>query len=87
MGMQLPQEISFTVEPFSETAGFVARWDDPRGGGITTQGHTPGELPEMITDAVGVPPVPVINLLTGILRPSGLPSSGNDPLDAYLPTG
>lgn len=47
------EEITFTVETCPETGGFVARWDDSRGGGITTQGDTLGELQEMITDAVG----------------------------------
>ena len=50
LGMQ--EEITFTVETCPETGGFIARWDDPRGGGITTQGDTLGELQEMITDAV-----------------------------------
>lgn len=47
------EEITFTVESCPETGGFVARWDDPRGGGITTQGDSLGELQAMITDAVG----------------------------------
>ena len=46
-------EITFNVEPCAETGGFVARWDDPRGGGITTQGDTLAELQGMVTDAVG----------------------------------
>jgi len=45
-------EITFTVETCPKTAGFIARWNDPRSGGITTQGDTLGELQEMITDAV-----------------------------------
>ena len=49
----MQEEITFTVEPCPESGGFVARWDDPRGGGITTQGDTLGELQAMITDAVG----------------------------------
>ena len=47
----MQEEITFTVETCPETGGFIARWDDPRGGGITTQGDTLGELQEMITDA------------------------------------
>ena len=45
-------EIAFTVTPCAETGGFVARWDDPAGGGISTQGDTLAELQDMITDAV-----------------------------------
>ncbi len=46
-------EITFQVEPCPETGGYVARWDDPRGGGITTQGDTLPELLSMVDDAVG----------------------------------
>jgi predicted RNase H-like HicB family nuclease len=47
-------EIIFNVEPCSDTGGYVARWDAPRGqGGITTQGDSFAELDAMITDAVG----------------------------------
>ncbi len=46
------KEITFRVEACSETGGFVARWDDPNGGGITTQGDTLAELHDMISDAV-----------------------------------
>ena len=45
-------EITFRVETCSETGGFVARWDDPQGGGITTQGDTLAELHAMVADAV-----------------------------------
>ena len=45
-------EITFSVEPCAETGGFVARWDDPRGGGITTQGDTLAELQYMVADAI-----------------------------------
>lgn len=31
----------------------MARWDDPAGGGITTQGDTLAELQSMVSDAVG----------------------------------
>ncbi|MEW6303479.1 MAG: 2-oxoisovalerate dehydrogenase [Verrucomicrobiota bacterium] len=47
------EEITFRVEPCRETGGFVARWDAPGGGGITTQGDTLAELHAMIADAVG----------------------------------
>ncbi len=47
------KEITFLVEPCSETGGFVARWDDAPGkGGITTQGDSLSELHTMIADAV-----------------------------------
>lgn len=46
-------EITFTVEPFHETGGYVARWDDPLGrGGISTQGDSLRELQGMVADAV-----------------------------------
>jgi predicted RNase H-like HicB family nuclease len=45
-------EITFRVRACPESGGFVARWDDPQGGGITTQGDTLGELLAMIADAV-----------------------------------
>ena len=45
-------ELVFTVTPCPETGGFVARWDDPTGGGICTQGDTFAELQDMVTDAV-----------------------------------
>ena len=45
-------EIIFDVEPCAATGGYVARWDAPGGGGITTQGDSFGELDVMIADAV-----------------------------------
>ncbi len=45
-------EITFQVDPCRETGGFVARWDAPKGGGITTQGDTLAELQTMIADAI-----------------------------------
>ncbi len=44
--------ITFTVVNCPETGGFVARWDDPSGGGISTQGDSMGELETMVRDAV-----------------------------------
>lgn len=44
-------QLVFTVTT-DETGGFVARWDDPLGGGITTQGDNLAELQEMVRDAV-----------------------------------
>jgi len=46
-------EITFSVEPCRESGGYVARWDAPGGGGITTQGDSFRELDAMIADAVG----------------------------------
>lgn len=45
------QEIVFEVIQEAD-GGYVARWDDPRGGGITTQGDTLADLQAMVTDAV-----------------------------------
>ena len=44
-------ELVLTVTSCAETGGFVARWDDPAGGGICTQGDTLAELQSMVTDA------------------------------------
>ena len=44
--------LSFMVSSCPETGGYVARWDDPRGGGITTQGDSFAELDNMVRDAV-----------------------------------
>ncbi len=46
------KEITFRMEACRETGGYVARWDAPGGGGITTQGDSFGELQAMVTDAV-----------------------------------
>ena len=45
-------KITFRIEACGETGGFVARWDAPEGGGITTQGDSLAELHTMIADAV-----------------------------------
>jgi hypothetical protein len=45
-------ELVFTVTPCPDTGGFVARWDDPAGGGISTQSDTFAELQDVVTDAV-----------------------------------
>lgn len=45
-------QICFTVSTCEEAGGYVARWDDPEGGGICTQGDSFGELDAMIRDAV-----------------------------------
>ena len=46
-------EIIFQVEPCAETGGYVARWDAPGGGGISTQSDSFAELDAMIAEAVG----------------------------------
>jgi predicted RNase H-like HicB family nuclease len=45
-------QIPFNVSPCAETGGYVARWDDPSGGGICTQGHSFSDLEFMVRDAV-----------------------------------
>ena len=45
------KEIVFNVACDAESSFLVASWDDPRGGGITTQGADLRELQEMILDA------------------------------------
>jgi predicted RNase H-like HicB family nuclease len=45
-------EICFELTPCDETGGYVARWDDPAGGGICTQGDSFAELDHMIRDVV-----------------------------------
>jgi predicted RNase H-like HicB family nuclease len=48
----MSSELKFTVERDEETGAFTASWDDPNGGGITTQGLTLGELSSAIIEAV-----------------------------------
>lgn len=50
--MRAMNALTFKVECCPETGGYVARWDDPAGGGITTQGDSFAELDAMIRDAV-----------------------------------
>lgn len=45
-------EIVFVVSQDEETGVLVAAWDDPSGGGITTQGVDLEELQHMVRDAV-----------------------------------
>jgi len=40
------------VERDEESGWLVASWDDPNGGGITTQGHDLGDLQRQISEAV-----------------------------------
>ncbi len=46
------QTLTFDVTMCPETGGYIARWNDPNGGGITTQGDSFGELDAMVRDAV-----------------------------------
>ena len=50
--MCIRTEIVFRVEADPECGGYVARWDDPAGGGITTQGDSFSEMEALILDAV-----------------------------------
>ena len=45
-------DLVFNVTACEDTGGYVARWDDPAGGGITTQGDTIDELASMVKDAM-----------------------------------
>ncbi len=45
-------EITFNVEQCDATGSLVASWDQPAGGGITTQGKDLRELQEMVREAV-----------------------------------
>ena len=49
--MHTPQHITFVVAP-DEPEGLTASWDDPNGGGITTQGNGLVDLQANILDAV-----------------------------------
>ncbi len=44
--------LTFQVTLCQETGGYVAQWNDPAGGGITTQGDSFAELDAMVRDAV-----------------------------------
>jgi predicted RNase H-like HicB family nuclease len=50
--MRLPEEITFVIEKDRESGWFVASWDDPAGGGITTQGKDLAELQANLKEAV-----------------------------------
>lgn len=50
--MRIMDEIVFQVAPCDDTNQLVASWDDPLGGGISTQGRDLRELQEHISDAV-----------------------------------
>ncbi len=44
--------LSFNVDRDAETGIYVASWDDPDGGGITTQADTLSGLAEAVTESV-----------------------------------
>jgi predicted RNase H-like HicB family nuclease len=44
--------IRFKIERDEETGTFIASWDDPSGGGITTQAESLEKLEEAILDAL-----------------------------------
>jgi hypothetical protein len=46
------EEITIQVERDEEPGWLVASWDDPMGGGITTQGQNFEDLQHQISDAV-----------------------------------
>ena len=45
-------KLVFAIERDEETGAFTASWDDPDGGGITTQAFTFAELSGAINEAV-----------------------------------
>lgn len=50
--LQVMRTLCFDVTSCAESGGYVARWDDPDGGGIITQGDSFAELDAMVRDAV-----------------------------------
>jgi predicted RNase H-like HicB family nuclease len=44
--------LEFTIERDDKSGAFTASWDDPKGGGITTQAYSLAELPDAINEAV-----------------------------------
>ena len=46
------KEITLTVERDEESQMLVASWDDPKGGGITTQGKDLSQLQVSVREAV-----------------------------------
>ncbi len=50
--MQAMEEITLQVQRDEESGWLVASWDDPDGGGITTQGQDLRDLQQQINDAV-----------------------------------
>ncbi len=48
------EEITLQVRRDEESGWLVASWDDPEGGGITTQGQDLRDLQQQIMEAVAV---------------------------------
>jgi len=48
----MAQDITLVVEKDDDSGWFVASWDDPRGGGITTQGKDLADLQANVKEAV-----------------------------------
>ena len=44
--------LQFTIERDDESGALTASWDDPDGGGITTQARSLAELPQAIHEAI-----------------------------------
>ena len=44
--------LEFTIERDDKSGAFTVSWDDPKGGGITTQAYSLAELPDAINEAV-----------------------------------
>jgi len=44
--------LEFTIKRDDKSGAFTASWDDPKGGGITTQAYSLAELPDAINEAV-----------------------------------
>jgi predicted RNase H-like HicB family nuclease len=45
-------KVVFIVDRDEETGGYTASWDDPAGGGISTQAETLAELSNAIREAI-----------------------------------
>jgi predicted RNase H-like HicB family nuclease len=52
LDMRLSEEITFVIGKDRESGWFVASWDNPAGGGITTQGKDLAELQANLKEAV-----------------------------------
>ena len=61
--------LEFTIERDDKSGAFTASWDDPKGGGITTQAYSLAELPEQrflrlegVANVQGIASLPVKRL-------------------------
>jgi predicted RNase H-like HicB family nuclease len=45
-------KVVFTIERDEESGAYPASWDDPAGGGITTQAETFAELSDAVSEAI-----------------------------------